>query len=48
MPAAGAVAALAIIEFVYVLKKVISPIYLLDALIELIIIGAWIGAVALR
>jgi hypothetical protein len=46
--AAGAAAGLAIIEFVYVLKKVISTIYLLDAVIEIIIIGAWIAAVALR
>src|ERR1041385_8337352 len=38
----GSALSLAIVEFVYVAKKVISPIYLGDAILELILIGWWI------
>ena len=40
--AIGSALSLAIVEFVYVAKRVISPIYLADAIIELIFIGWWI------
>lgn len=40
--ATGSAAALAMIDIVYVSKSVISPIYLLDALGELILICLWI------
>lgn len=40
--AIGSALSLAIIEFVYVAKRVISPIYLGDAMIELILIAWWI------
>jgi hypothetical protein len=39
--AIGSALSLALVEFVYVAKRVISPIYLGDALVELIIIGWW-------
>ena len=39
--AIGAAASLMIIEIVYVLKRVISPIYLGDAAAELILIAWW-------
>ena len=39
--AIGAAASLVIIEIVYVLKRVISPIYLGDAAAELILIAWW-------
>jgi len=32
---------LAIVEFIYVFKRVISPIYLGDAFVELILIAWW-------
>lgn len=40
--AIGSALSLAIVEFVYVLKRVISAIYLLDAAIELILIAWWL------
>jgi energy-converting hydrogenase Eha subunit E len=40
--AIGSALSLAIVEFVYVTKRVISPIYLGDALIELILIAWWV------
>jgi hypothetical protein len=39
-------AALVLIELVYVLKRVISPIYLADALVELGFIGWWVASLA--
>lgn len=40
--AIGSALSLAIVEFVYVAKKVISPIYLGDAVIELVLIAWWV------
>jgi hypothetical protein len=40
--AIGAALSLALIEFIYVAKRFISPIYLADAFVELILIGWWI------
>jgi hypothetical protein len=40
--AIGSALSLAIIEFIYVAKRVISPIYLGDAVIELILIAWWL------
>jgi hypothetical protein len=45
--AIGSALGLAIVEFVYVAKRVISPIYLGDAFIELILIAWWILSIAL-
>jgi hypothetical protein len=45
--AIGSALSLAIVEFVYVAKRVISPIYLGDALLELLLIGWWILSVGL-
>jgi hypothetical protein len=39
--AIGAAATLVIIEIVYVTKRIISPIYLGDAVVELILIAWW-------
>ena len=39
--AMGAAASLALVEIVYVIKKVISPIYLGDAIAEVILIAWW-------
>lgn len=41
----GAAVALGLIDVIYVTLKVISPIYLLDAVGEVILIGMWIVAV---
>lgn len=41
--AAGTAAALAAIDLVYVAKRRISPVYLLDAALELAFVGAWIA-----
>ena len=38
----GSALSLAIVEFIYVAKRVISPIYLGDAVVELILIAWWI------
>jgi hypothetical protein len=40
--AIGSALSLAMVEFIYVAKRVISPVYLGDAIIELILIGWWI------
>lgn len=40
--AIGNAAALALVEFIYVFKRVISPVYLADAFAELILIGWWL------
>ena len=40
--AIGSALSLAIVEFVYVAKRVISPVYLGDAVLELILIGWWV------
>jgi len=40
--AIGSALSLAVVEFVYVAKRVISPIYLGDAFLELILVGWWI------
>jgi len=40
--AIGSALSLALVEFIYVAKRVISPIYLADAVVELIFIGWWI------
>jgi hypothetical protein len=40
--AIGIAATLVLVEFIYVLKRVISPIYLADAFAELILIAWWV------
>ena len=40
--AIGSALSLVVIEFIYVAKRVISPIYLADAIAELILIGWWV------
>lgn len=44
--AIGCAAALAAIDIIYVAREVIRPIYLADAAIEIILIGAWAVALA--
>jgi hypothetical protein len=44
--ALGSALSLALVEFVYVTKRVISPIYLGDAIVELILIAWWILDIA--
>jgi hypothetical protein len=44
--ALGSAAGLATIDVIYVTKRVISPIYLLDALLELAIIILWVGGIS--
>ena len=39
--AIGAAASLALVEFIYVFKRVISPIYLGDTVVEMILIAWW-------
>jgi hypothetical protein len=39
--AAGSAAALATIDVVYVAKRRISPVYLLDAIAEIALVAAW-------
>lgn len=41
--AAGNAAALAAVDVVYVAKQRIRPIYLLDAALEILLLGAWLG-----
>jgi hypothetical protein len=41
--AVGSSVALGLIDIVYVAKAVISPVYLADAVVEALLIGAWIG-----
>jgi energy-converting hydrogenase Eha subunit E len=45
--AMGSAAVLALVEFNYVTKRVISPVYLLDAFAEIIIIAWWIIAMSI-
>ncbi len=45
--AIGSALSLAIVEFVYVAKRVISPIYLADAIIELLLIVWWLVSIVL-
>jgi hypothetical protein len=45
--AVGSALSLALVEFIYVARRVISPIYLADAFIELILIGWWLIGSAL-
>jgi hypothetical protein len=45
--AVGSALSLAVVEFVYVAKRVISPIYLADAAVELLLIGWWVLSIAL-
>ena len=40
--AIGSALSLAIVEIIYVAKRIISPIYLGDAIVELILVGWWI------
>ena len=40
--AAGSAAALATIDTVYVAKRRISPVYLLDAVTEIALVGGWV------
>lgn len=44
--AMASAAALVLIELVYVRRRVISPIYLADALVELGFIGWWVASLA--
>ena len=44
--AIGSALSLAIVEIVYVTKRVISPIYLGDAAVEMILVAGWIGGAA--
>jgi hypothetical protein len=45
--AIGSALSLAIVEFIYVAKRVISPIYLADAVAELILIGWWLVEISI-
>lgn len=40
--AAGSAGALAVIDFVYVAKRRISPVYLLDAVAEIALLAGWL------
>ena len=42
--AAGSAAGLAVIDTVYPLRGRISKIYLLDAVVEVVLVGAWLAA----
>lgn len=44
--AAGSALALAAVDVVFVLQRIISPVYLLDALVEVPLAFAWLGAYA--
>lgn len=44
--AIGSAAALMSIDVIYVFRRTISPIYLMDALLELFIIGLWVLGIA--
>ena len=46
--AIGSALSLALVEVIYVAKRVISPIYLGDAIIELILIGWWILSIVFK
>jgi hypothetical protein len=43
--AIGSAAMLAIVEVIYVFRRVISPVYLGDAVAELILIGWWVVSI---
>lgn len=45
--ALGSALGLVIVEFIYVAKRVISPVYLGDAFVELILMAWWILSIAL-
>lgn len=45
--AIGSALSLALVEFVYVAKRVISAVYLGDAFLELILIGWWIVSISI-
>lgn len=45
--AIGSALALVIVEFIYVAKRIISPIYLGDAVVELILIAWWLISIGL-
>jgi len=45
--AIGTALSLAIVEFIYVAKQVISPIYLADAGVELVFIAGWILSIVI-
>ena len=44
--AMGSALSLVLVEFVYVTKKVISPIYLGDAFVELLLIAWWLLSIS--
>jgi len=44
--AIGSALSLALVEFIYVAKRVISPVYLGDAFVELILILWWVLSIA--
>jgi hypothetical protein len=46
--AVGSALALTIIDVWYVWRRVISPIYLVDAVAELVLIGIWLTAIMIR
>ena len=46
--AAGSAAALTGIDVIYVTKRIISPIYLLDAFVELLLIVWWLIVIATK
>jgi hypothetical protein len=46
--AIGSALSLALVEFIYVAKRVISPIYLADAFVELVLIAWWAWSLASR
>ena len=43
--AAGSAVVLTGVDVIYATKRIIAPIYLLDAVVELLLIAWWIGAV---
>ena len=45
--AMGSALSLAVVEFIYVAKRVISPIYLADAIAELTLIGWWVVSIVI-
>jgi hypothetical protein len=46
--AIGSALSLTVVEVIYVAKRVISPIYLGDALVELVLIGWWVWIILFR
>jgi hypothetical protein len=43
--AIGSAAALTAIDVVYVTRRVISPVYLLDAVLEVMLVGLWVVSI---